>query len=142
LSTTRHYAPNTNQLLTKYSFITRSLALSLALFLANNISEDFLSINWARSDVACHQLARFVEQRFPPLRIVLLLGIVKHIDQSVRQSLSHGSVRRIKLRPFTSNFRQIIGEVAAKAAAKAALDARFPSCYGRDVCIRGESNSP
>jgi hypothetical protein len=31
LSSTRHYAPNTNQLLTNYSFITRSLALSLAL---------------------------------------------------------------------------------------------------------------
>jgi hypothetical protein len=31
LSTTRHYAPNTNPLLTNYSFITRSLALSLAL---------------------------------------------------------------------------------------------------------------
>jgi hypothetical protein len=29
----RHYAPNTNQLLTKYSFTTRSLALSLALFI-------------------------------------------------------------------------------------------------------------
>jgi len=33
LSSTRHYAPNTNQLLTNYSFTTRSLALSLALFL-------------------------------------------------------------------------------------------------------------
>src|ERR1017187_4171238 len=31
LSSTRHYAPNTNQLLTNYSFITHSLALSLAL---------------------------------------------------------------------------------------------------------------
>jgi hypothetical protein len=29
LSTTRHYAPNTNELLTNYSFITHSLALSL-----------------------------------------------------------------------------------------------------------------
>jgi len=32
LSSTRHNAPNTNQLLTNYSFKTRSLALSLALF--------------------------------------------------------------------------------------------------------------
>ena len=31
LSSTSDYAPNTNQLLTNYSFITRSLALSLAL---------------------------------------------------------------------------------------------------------------
>jgi len=32
LSSTSDYAPNTNQLLTNYSFRTRSLALSLALF--------------------------------------------------------------------------------------------------------------
>jgi hypothetical protein len=31
LSSTRHHSPNTDQLLTYYSFITRSLALSLAL---------------------------------------------------------------------------------------------------------------
>src|SRR6266487_575764 len=31
LSSTRHYAPKTNHLPTKYSFTTRSLALSLAL---------------------------------------------------------------------------------------------------------------
>jgi hypothetical protein len=34
LSSTSHYAPNTNQLITNYSFTTRSLALSLALFLS------------------------------------------------------------------------------------------------------------
>jgi hypothetical protein len=33
LSNTSDYAPNTNQLLTNYSFITRLLALSLALSL-------------------------------------------------------------------------------------------------------------
>jgi hypothetical protein len=33
MSSTRHYPPKTSQLLTNYSFTTRSLALSLALFL-------------------------------------------------------------------------------------------------------------
>lgn len=35
MSSTRHYALNAHQLLTNYSFITRSLALSLALFIRN-----------------------------------------------------------------------------------------------------------
>ena len=35
----RHYAPNTNQLLTKYSFTTRSLALSLALFIEKTVGK-------------------------------------------------------------------------------------------------------
>jgi hypothetical protein len=42
LSSASDYAPNTNQLLTNYSFITHSLALSLALILTK-LSRQFLS---------------------------------------------------------------------------------------------------
>jgi hypothetical protein len=39
LSSTSDYAPDTNQILTNYSFITRSLALSLALFIEKTVGK-------------------------------------------------------------------------------------------------------
>jgi hypothetical protein len=54
LSSTSHYAANTNQLLTKYSFTSHSLALSLALFSSETreiyMAEVLLDLNLPNED--------------------------------------------------------------------------------------------
>jgi hypothetical protein len=51
LSSTSDYAPNTNQLLTNYSFITRSLALSLALKIFTGVLQNFQLMG--KKELAC-----------------------------------------------------------------------------------------
>ena len=65
LSSTRHYAPNTDQLLTNYSFITRSLALSLAPRKHHKLPD---SPPYSHRAGPCERLTAFTSLRQPNAR--------------------------------------------------------------------------